>query len=607
MRSKWFNLVLGAFLAGAVVLGVLSVGKPKAAKAQVATATVQRGVVTASVSGTGNVIPGTDLALNFQSTGKVTEIDVSPGQHVTAGQVLARIDSTNAQSSLQSAQSALTVAQDKLQQLINVVTPAQKSQDQLSLVQAQNAVNQAQQSLAATQAQISLDAVLQQTALSQAQQGLSNAQANAALDATQQQTAVNQATAQLNTDQTAENAVSGDQSAVSADQSAVSADQSAISADGCNGASPKASCSSDQARLTSDQSKLSSDQSKLSSDQAAGNRVPQDQNSVTNADNAQKASAVKDAQSIQGAQNALTNAQNNATATQLKDNQSLTSAQNALGNAQLSQQSAEAGNAVKEQPPLPGDLAAAQAAVTQAESTVNLDQIALSDTALLAPTAGTVAAVNGSVGQSSGGASSSSSSSSSSASATSGFVHLSNVDALLVKVGFTESDASQIKVGQPATITLAALPAQQLAAHVVSIDTLSTVVSNVVNYNVTLALDRSTAGTKPGMTASVTLVIGEADNALHVPTAAVRGSGANGIVTVVNSTGQQTQTPVVLGLKGDNSTQIVSGLNEGQTVVIASTTGTSGATTGARAGAAGFGGGLGGLGGGGGAVRVGGG
>ena len=69
------------------------------------------------------------------------------------------------------------------------------------------------------------------------------------------------------------------------------------------------------------------------------------------------------------------------------------------------------------------------------------------------------------------------------------------------------------------------------------------------------------------MTADVEVVTAERDNALHVPTTAVTGSGANARVTVLRN-GQQVTTPVVAGLKGDDATEITSGLKAGDTVVL---------------------------------------
>jgi macrolide-specific efflux system membrane fusion protein len=105
------------------------------------------------------------------------------------------------------------------------------------------------------------------------------------------------------------------------------------------------------------------------------------------------------------------------------------------------------------------------------------------------------------------------------------------------------------------------------------------------------------------MTGNVDVVVAEADNVLHVPTAAVRGSGANATVTVLRN-GQQASVPVVAGLQGDSSTAILGGLTANESVVLPSVTITSSGTSGTSGtsgrfgrgggGAAFFGGGLGG-------------
>jgi macrolide-specific efflux system membrane fusion protein len=174
--------------------------------------------------------------------------------------------------------------------------------------------------------------------------------------------------------------------------------------------------------------------------------------------------------------------------------------------------------------------------------------------------------------------------------------------------GFSETDAAKLRVGQAATVTVDALPGQQLAAHVIAIDTNATVASSVVTYNVTFAIDNTTSRLKPGMSATVSVVTAEEDNVVHVPTSAVSGSGSNATVTVLRA-GKQVSVPVVAGITGDSSTAIISGLASGSTVVLpsvsiqstssgtASTGGTGGG--GARTGRVGGGFGGGGLGGGG--------
>ena len=176
-----------------------------------------------------------------------------------------------------------------------------------------------------------------------------------------------------------------------------------------------------------------------------------------------------------------------------------------------------------------------------------------------------------------------------------------------VKVGFTETDAPNVHVGQAATITLDALPNQTFVGKVIELDTNSTLVSNVVTYYAEVAFNTAPAGVKPGMTASVNVVLQKVDDAITVPTSAVSTTGTSQTVTVKAPDGTESSKLITIGLRGDNAVQITSGLNVGDQVVETSTASTGASTIGARfgGGAGGLGGGLGGggLGGGGGGRR----
>jgi hypothetical protein len=127
----------------------------------------------------------------------------------------------------------------------------------------------------------------------------------------------------------------------------------------------------------------------------------------------------------------------------------------------------------------------------------------------------------------------------------------------------------------------------------------STVVSNVVTYNVTVTLVNPPAGVKPGMTASVSVVTNQVDGVLELPTADITTRGGTSSVTLIRS-GKQILQAVTTGLVGDQTTEIVSGVNQGDVVAtptVSITTGGAtgagtgtGATTRAGAGAAGGGG-----------------
>ena len=71
------------------------------------------------------------------------------------------------------------------------------------------------------------------------------------------------------------------------------------------------------------------------------------------------------------------------------------------------------------------------------------------------------------------------------------------------------------------------------------------------------------------------MTTGTASNVLTVPSSAVTSAGGAHSVTVV-ADGKQTRTTVEIGLEGDQLTEITSGLTAGQTVVLATATGSTG-------------------------------
>jgi macrolide-specific efflux system membrane fusion protein len=133
-------------------------------------------------------------------------------------------------------------------------------------------------------------------------------------------------------------------------------------------------------------------------------------------------------------------------------------------------------------------------------------------------------------------------------------------------VAFSESDISKVHIGQPATVTLDALSGVELAAHVSSISPVGTTSSSVVSYDATLTLDQTDSRVKPGMSASAAVIVGQASG-VTVPSAAITGSGSLATVNLLKG-GETVSQPVVVGLRGDSRTQIISGLKAGDQVVV---------------------------------------
>ncbi|SHL58866.1 efflux RND transporter periplasmic adaptor subunit [Actinacidiphila paucisporea] len=238
-------------------------------------------------------------------------------------------------------------------------------------------------------------------------------------------------------------------------------------------------------------------------------------------------------------------------------------------------------------------LAQAQAQLTQAQNAVDAAQRAVDGTTLKAPVAGTVASVasakgdtvsgTGGSGSGSGGSASGSSSSTNSSSTSSGslsgFIVLTNPAGMQVTADFSEADSLKVKAGQSATVTLNAESGTVLDAKVLSVSSLPVSSSSgsgsgsgssgsAVQYAATLQITSDTSNLRTGLSASIQVTTGSADNALSVPTAAVTGTGANRTVLLVNPDGSTTRTAVTVGIEGDSTDQITSGLTEGQQVQI---------------------------------------
>jgi trimeric autotransporter adhesin len=259
-------------------------------------------------------------------------------------------------------------------------------------------------------------------------------------------------------------------------------------------------------------------------------------------------------------------------------------------------------------------IAQAVVAVKQAQATVAADQKALAGTTLTAPLSGTVTALNGSVGTTVSGSGSSVSrgaasaaagstaagSGAGSSSSSSPFATIDSLNKLEIVSGFAEADATKLAVGQPAVITFPALTTTQVAGSVVSVASTSTVVSNVVTYAVTIVLINPPSAVKEGMTANVNVVTKTRSQVLQLPTSAITTTGPASTVELL-SNGKTTVTRVTTGLVGSSSTEIVSGVKNGDlvvipTVAIAAATASTG--TAGTLGGGGFGGGFGGGGGG---------
>lgn len=105
-------------------------------------------------------------------------------------------------------------------------------------------------------------------------------------------------------------------------------------------------------------------------------------------------------------------------------------------------------------------------------------------------------------------------------------VQIADLSQMTVKVQVNEVDISRIAVGQAARVTFSALPGTMLDAQVTRISTTATAdpyggSGGVVTYDVELLIPEPAPELKPGMTASVEILMQSVPDALTVPVSAL--------------------------------------------------------------------------------------
>ncbi len=144
-----------------------------------------------------------------------------------------------------------------------------------------------------------------------------------------------------------------------------------------------------------------------------------------------------------------------------------------------------------------------------------------------------------------------------------------------IKVDVPETDIAKIvnSVRRDATFTLDAFGEDtKFTGTIVTVNQDSTEIQDVVYYQVTIAVadNQNNKPLQSGMTANVEIITDTRENALFVPQRVLR-TRENGekFVRILNEDKTEREATVTLGLRADEGkVEILSGLNEGETVII---------------------------------------
>jgi HlyD family secretion protein len=605
--------------------------------------TAQRGNLVAAISPTGEVYAPRQVELSFDVYKiELIELNVTAGQKVKAGDVLARIDSSALERAVTQAEADLTVAQDNLEKAQNPYAELDLTQAKVAVDQAEVALTEAKDNLEKAQNPYTeLDLTQAKLAVAQAELALAEAKDNlekaqdpySELDLTQAKLAVAQAEADL------EDAKENQETLLNPDLEAA---QAAVRDATANLESAKSQLivvqnnpdnaarlrtleaeanwyrnnyweaqqkfkegKISQQKLDEEYSNMLAAEERLTSARAqAESSLASAQNKVTQAEEAlqdaqENLAELKgpDALELSKAETKVTQAEYNLAKARenlakieagsdplevTRAETQVTQAEYNLAKAQDSLAEIEAGsdpaevtkaavqvsqaeyNLAKAQDTLadieagpdPKEVEVAQAKVVSTQANLEEAQAALEAATMVAPFDGTVISVGAEKGDL--------------VSSSTIVVSLADLSTLRVRAFVDETDISKVEIGQEVEATFDAFPGHTFLGQVLEVPLQGTLSQNVLTYEVPVSLE-GTEGValKPGMTANLNIVVGRRENALLVPALAVQ-QGEEGNVVLVQDTPQGTAvaTPVQVGLSDGTYVEIVSGLIEGDHVLV---------------------------------------
>ena len=201
--------------------------------------------------------------------------------------------------------------------------------------------------------------------------------------------------------------------------------------------------------------------------------------------------------------------------------------------------------------------ALAEAQLHQAELALEQARLRLKNAALTAPFDGTVSQINLAVGQQAG------------ASALQPAVVIADLSSYHIDVGVDENSIGALTEEQPVVITVDALPDQTRTGRVDRIAPTASSVGGIVSYKVVISLDQTDQPVRGGMSANVEIVTQTHENVLVVPNWTIRVDRATGKAYVnVRRDGKIQEVEIVTGLRNANESEVLSGVNEGDELVV---------------------------------------
>ncbi len=243
---------------------------------------------------------------------------------------------------------------------------------------------------------------------------------------------------------------------------------------------------------------------------------------------------------------------NNAYQAALKTQESV------LGTAQtlIDQRTAEL--ALKQASATEAQLDLAKSEILSAQGQLQSASANFEHTILRAPTNGTITKVDIKIGEL--------------AQAQKNVMTLQDINNMYLEANINEANITSIKLGASIDVTFDAFNTEQVFKGIVlKIDPSSTIISGVVNYKITANIFNAPV-LRPGMTANMTILVGEKNNVLTIPSRAIiKDKTGKKTVRVItnNKTKTYQEVEITTDMEGDGGlTEITTGLTEGEEIVV---------------------------------------
>ncbi len=494
------------------------------------------------ISETGVVKKGEKVELSFESSGRITAVNINVGDIVKAGQTLASLETSKLQIQLQEAAAALELSQAELNKLLSGASAE-------AIRVAQTTVDNAQVSLENTQQNEQNVKIIAQENIEQDYEDALNSLDSAYLKIYNAYNEIDslQRTYFSSNDQESI-AVKGNKTTVENAMLQVEPYIIAAKTSGKN--------ESIDTALIEAKNALNSIYNALEAAREICEKITY-RDTVSSTD---KTALDTQKTNINTSLTSIISAQQTTASTKLANASNITTAESSTATAQGVLKSAQDNLALTTASPRQEDIVLYQAKIQRAQANVALLQNQIGKATLFCPINGQVVEADKKVGE---------------------IVQPTEIIvALLPSVPFEietdiyEEDVVKINIGNPVDIFLIAFPDQIFKGNVMSVDPAEKLTDGIVYYKITISLEGIPSLTelfdkvKPGMTADLIIKTAQKENVLVIPEEAVQKKDDKVFVEVLRN-GKIEEKEIEIGFLGSNDMiEIVSGLQTGEQIIL---------------------------------------